>query len=167
MARRFFGLYVLIELAVMVALAYTIGFGWTILLLVGTFALGLVVAGSQLSRQVARLRTGLASPQGAATDGVLIALGTVLTVVPGLVTSVLGLLLLLPPTRTLARPAVAALAAKGLRRVPLVVTPSGFAPNFAAPTTRRTDYVDGEVIDVTDVPPTPYVPPPNLPAKPE
>jgi UPF0716 protein FxsA len=86
----------------------------------------------------------LSSPQAAATDGVLIALGTVLAVVPGLVTSVLGLLLLLPPTRTLARPAVAALAARGLGRIPLLVTTNGaFQP-------ARGDYIDGEVIDVTD-----------------
>jgi len=140
MAKRLFGLYVLVELAVVVALAYTIGFGWTVLLLLGTFAVGLALAGSQLTRQIQRLRSGLTSPQGAATDGVMTALGTVLTVVPGLVTSVAGLILLLPPTRVLARPAVAALAA----RVPLVVTsPGAFRP-------ARGDYVDGEVIDVTD-----------------
>ena len=144
MAKRLFGLYVLVELAVVIALAYTIGFGWTVLLLLGTFALGLALAGSQLTRQVQRLRSGLSSPQGAATDGVLIALGTVLAVVPGLVTSALGLLLLLPPTRTLARPAVAALAARGLGRIPLLVTTSGaYRP-------ARGDYIDGEVIDVTD-----------------
>jgi len=144
MAKRLFGLYVLVELAVVIALAYTIGFGWTVLLLLGTFALGLALAGSQLTRQVQRLRSGLSSPQGAATDGVLIALGTVLAVVPGLVTSALGLLLLLPPTRTLARPAVAALAARGLGRIPLLVTTNGvYRP-------AQGDYIDGEVIDVTD-----------------
>jgi len=144
MAKRLFGLYVLVELAVVVALAYTIGFGWTVLLLLGTFAVGLALAGSQLKRQIQRLRSGLTSPQGAATDGMMTALGTVLTVVPGLVTSVAGLFLLLPPTRVLARPAVAALATRGLGRVPLVVTsPGAFRP-------ARGDYVDGEVIDVTD-----------------
>ena len=97
MAMRLFLVYVLVELAVVVALVSTIGFGWTLLLLVGTFALGLALAGSQVKRQIQRLQSGLASPQGAVTDGVLVALGTVLTVVPGLVTSALGLLLLLPP----------------------------------------------------------------------
>lgn len=144
MAKRLFGLYVLVELAVVIALAYTIGFGWTVLVLLGTFALGLALAGAQLTRQVQRLRSGLSSPQGAATDGVLIALGTVLAVVPGFVTSVLGLLLLLPPTRTLARPAVAALAARGLGRIPLLVTTTG------AVRPARGDYIDGQVIDVTD-----------------
>ncbi|MET0450884.1 MAG: FxsA family protein [Mycobacterium sp.] len=146
MAMRLFLVYVLVELAVVVALATTIGFGWTFLLLVGTFALGLALVGSQVKRQVQRLQSGLASPQGAVSDGALIALGSVLTVVPGLVTSVLGLLLLMPPTRAAARPAVTALAARRLARMPLIVTTAG-APFRPA----GGEYIDGEVVDVTDV----------------
>lgn len=142
MAMRLFLVYVLVELAVVVALVSTIGFGWTFLLVVGTFALGLALFGSQVKRQVKRLRDGLASPQGAVSDGALVALGGVLTVVPGLVTSVLGLLLLLPPTRAAARPVVAAIAARSLGRMPVIVTTT---------TTRGTEYVDGEVVDVTEV----------------
>ncbi|MCW2552003.1 MAG: protein affecting phage exclusion by the plasmid [Mycobacterium sp.] len=156
MAMRLFLVYVLVELAVVVALVSAIGFGWTFLLVVGTFAVGLALAGSQVKRQIQRLRTGLASPQGAVSDGALVALGTVLTVVPGLVTSALGLLLLLPPTRAAARPAVTALAARRLGRMPLIVTTAGSAYR---PT--RGDYIDGEVIDVTDVEP------PSLPKHPD
>ncbi|MCW2518845.1 MAG: protein affecting phage exclusion by the plasmid [Mycobacterium sp.] len=156
MAMRLFLVYVLVELAVVVALVSAIGFGWTFLLVVGTFAVGLALAGSQVKRQIQRLRTGLASPQGAVSDGALVALGTVLTVVPGLVTSALGLLLLLPPTRAAARPAVTALAARRLGRMPLIVTTAGSA--YRPP---RGDYIDGEVIDVTDVEP------PSLPKHPD
>ena len=147
MAMRLFLVYVLAELAVVVGLASTIGFGWTLLILVGTFAVGLALAGSQAKRQIRKLQSGLATPQGAVTDGALVALGSVLTMVPGLLTSVLGLILLLPPTRALARPAVAALAARQLGRMPLIVTSAG--PGGFRTTSR--DYVDGEVIDVTDV----------------
>jgi UPF0716 protein FxsA len=150
---RLFLVYVLVELAVVVWLASTIGLGWTFLLLVGTFALGLALAGSQLRRQIRRLQSGLVSPQGAVTDGALVAIGTVLTVIPGLVTSVLGLLLLAPPTRVLARPAVAALAARGLGRMPLIVATagqSGFRTSSTGFPPSRGDYIDGEVIDVTD-----------------
>jgi UPF0716 protein FxsA len=146
MAMRLFLVYALVELAVVVALASTIGFGWTVLLLVGTFALGLALAGSQVKRQIQRLQSGLAAPRGALSDGFVVALGTVLTVVPGLVTSALGVLLLLPPTRALARPAVAALAARGLLRMPMVVTTAGAMPRRPG----RGDYIDGEVVDVTD-----------------
>lgn len=144
---RLFLVYVLAELAVVVGLASTIGFGWTLLILVGTFALGLALAGSQAKRQIRKLQSGLATPQGAVTDGALVALGSVLTMIPGLLTSVLGLILLLPPTRALARPVVAALAARQLGRMPLIVTSTGTG-GFR---TMRRDYVDGEVVDVTDV----------------
>lgn len=153
MAMRVFLVYVLVELAVLVALASTIGFGWTVLVLLGTFALGLALAGSQARQQIRKLQSGLASPQGAASDGLLVALGMVLTLVPGLVTSALGLLLLIPPTRKVAQPMVAALAARGIGRMPLIVGGVGSGVR-----TGRGDYIDGEVIDVTDYEP-PSLPP--------
>ena len=147
MAVRFFLIYALLELAVVVALASTIGFGWTVLLLLGTFVVGVALAGSQVRRHVRRLQSGLnaSTVQGAVTDSVLVALGTVLVVIPGLASSVLGALLLLPPTRALARPVLTVMAA---RRVPLITVASAGASGYAR---RRGDYIDGEVIDVTDV----------------
>jgi UPF0716 protein FxsA len=149
MATRLFLLYTVIELAVIVALASTIGFGWTVLLLLGTFLVGLALAGSQVKRHVRRLRSGLtaANVQGAAADSVLVALGTVLVVIPGLASSVVGALLLLPPTRAAARPLVTAMAA---RRMPLVTAASVSAPGWGYTAAGTGDYIDGEVIDVSD-----------------
>jgi UPF0716 protein FxsA len=149
MAMRLFLVYTVIELAVMVALASTIGFGWTVLLLLATFVLGLALAGSQLKRHVRRLQSGLtaATVHSAATDSVLVALGTVLVVIPGLASSILGALLLLPPTRAAARPLVIAMAA---RRAPLITVA---AAGSAYTASRQGDYIDGEVIDVVDVEP--------------
>ena len=146
MAMRLFLLYVVIELAVVVALASTIGLGWTLLAVLVTFVVGLGLAGSQIKRHIRRLRSGLtaAGVQGAATDSVLVALGTVLVVIPGLASSVAGAVLLLPPTRALARPVVTALAA---RRMPLVT--AGVA-GFGVARSRR-DYIDGEVVEVVEV----------------
>ncbi|ADT99074.1 FxsA family protein [Mycolicibacterium gilvum] len=148
MAMRLFLLYAVIELAVLVALVSTIGFGWTLLLVAGAFVLGLALAGSQLRRHLRRLRSGLtlADAQGAVTDSVLVALGTVLVVIPGLASSVFGALLLLPPTRAAARPLVTALAA---RRAPLIV---GVSTVGSAATRRagRAEYIDGEVVEVID-----------------
>ena len=61
MAMRLFLLYAVVELAVLVALVSTLGFGWTVLALAGAFVLGLALAGSQLRRHLRRgaLRTGL------------------------------------------------------------------------------------------------------------
>jgi UPF0716 protein FxsA len=149
MAMRLFLLYTVIELAVIVALASTIGFGWTVLLLLSTFVVGLALAGSQVKRHFRRLQSGLsaAAVQGAAADSVLVALGTVLVVIPGLASSVVGALLLLPPTRAAARPLVTAMAA---RRMPLI---TAGAAGWRYTTAGQGDYIDGEVVDVKDVEP--------------
>jgi UPF0716 protein FxsA len=142
MSRLFLG-YAVVELAALVALVSTIGFGWTVLLLLAAFLVGLAVAGSQLKRQLMRLRSGLTTTRDAVSDGALVALGTVLVVIPGLVTTAAGLLLLLPLTRPAARPVVAAIALRGIGR-----------PLITANRQRRDvvdGFIDGEVIDVTDV----------------
>jgi UPF0716 protein FxsA len=163
MVSRLFLAYVVVELAVVVALASTIGLGWTLLLLLAAFAAGLAVAGSQLKLQLNRLRSGLSADQPKlAADSMAVALGTLLVVMPGLVTSAAGLLLLLPPTRAAARPMLSAMAVRGLgRRIPLI-TVSGVGAYNRAP---RPDYIDGEVIDVADV--TEHFDPPALPLRPE
>ncbi|ULE32235.1 FxsA family protein [Mycobacterium sp. IDR2000157661] len=152
MAMRLFLLYVVIELVVVVALASTIGLGWTLIAVLTTFLVGLALAGSQIKRHIRRLRSGLtvSNAHGAATDSVLVALGTVFVVIPGLASSLLGVLLLLPPTRAVGRPLVTALAA---RRMPLIT--AGVA-GFGAARARR-EYIDGEVVDVHDGPVGPVV----------
>ena len=52
MAMRLFLIYAVVEMAVIVALASTIGFGWTVLALLGTFVVGLALAGSQVKRHI-------------------------------------------------------------------------------------------------------------------
>jgi UPF0716 protein FxsA len=161
MVSRLFLVYVIAELAVVVALASTIGLGWTLLLLLVAFAAGLALAGSQLKLQLTRLRSGLSADQPRlAADTPAVAVGTLLMVVPGLVTSAAGLLLLLPPTRAAARPVLAAMAARGIgRRFPLITVATVGADRFDH--RARPDYIDGEVINVTEVDP------PALPLRPE
>lgn len=162
---RLFLLYAVVELAVFVALVSTVGWGWTLLAVLATFVLGLALAGSQLRRQLGRLQSGLtaATARGLVTDGALVALGTLLVVVPGLASSVLGALLLLPPTRAAARPVVTALAARGLAKVP-TVTVRGVPPYRGA----GGDYIDGEVVDVHDsTPPMPAALPDEADRKPD
>ena len=158
MVLRWFLVYVVVELAAIVGMAYAIGPGWTVLAVLATFLIGLAVAGSQLTRQIKRLRAGINNPYGALTDGVIVAIGVVLVVVPGIVTSVLGLLLLLPPTRAMMRPLLTVLAA---RRMPFL-SAAAAAGQFAG---RRghVDYIDGEVVDIRkpERPPgPPALPPP-------
>jgi UPF0716 protein FxsA len=149
MVMRLFVLYAVIEMAVIVALVATIGFGPTLLLLAAAFLLGIVLAGSQLRRQVAALQRGMREPAARVTDGALVALGSVLMVIPGLVTSVAGLLMLLPPSRAALRPLAGVLATRTLARRIVFVDPlarpgGGFDGGVAGG-----EYIDGEVIDVT------------------
>ncbi|MGH3562023.1 MAG: FxsA family protein [Mycobacterium sp.] len=151
MVTRLFLVYLVVELAVLVALVSAIGFGWTVLLLLATFVLGAALAGSQARRQLTRLRSGVSTGRGTVTDGALVALGTVLVVIPGLVTTAAGLLLLLPATRAAARPVLTAIAVSGIgRRAPLVTVATVGAHRYATPRSRG-DFIDGEVLDVTDV----------------
>ena len=141
MAMRLFVLYAVIEMAVIVALVAAIGFGWTLLVLVAVFLLGIAVAGSQLRRQVAVVARGIRGPGAQITDSALVALGSVLTVIPGLVTTVAGLLMLLGPTRAVLRPVAGALATRSLVRRAVFADP-------ASPSSH--DVIDGEGIDVVD-----------------
>ena len=166
MLRRLFLVYTLVELAVIFALVSTIGWGWTLLVLLGTFLLGwgllAPMAGSQLIRQIGQLRSGLTEPRwghrplagDALNDGALVTLAIALVLVPGLVTTALGLLLLVRPARSVAGRGLSALGMRGLwRRVPPITYAAAFTePHRAYPDDGR-DYIDGEVIDVRDFEP--------------
>jgi len=160
MVSRLLLIYAVVELMALIGLAATIGVGWTLLVLLATLVLGLVLlaplGGWQLGRQLMQLRSGLAEPQSAVSESALVALASGLVLVPGLVTTALGLLLLVPPIRAAARPGLTTLAVRGfLRRVPLTAdAAAGMADAWTVRETRdEPDYIDGEVIDVIDVEP--------------
>ena len=142
---RYAGLYALVELAVLAALTWSIGLGWTLLVLLVTSVVSVALAGSQVKRQLARLQRTRTNPQGAMADGMLVALGTFLVFIPGLVTTALGALMLMPPTRGAMRPLAASLLTRGITRrvgvVNLTAPGRGFAPAGYG------DYIDGEIID--------------------
>lgn len=165
MVSRLLLIYAVVELAVIFALVSTIGWGWTLLTLVGTFLLGWGIvapmAGSHLIRRIGQLRSGL-TDQRAAGDGALISLAALLVLVPGLVSTALGLLLLIPPVRSAVGPGLTARAVRTLQRqMPGLSYASAFRaePHPASyPDGYRSnagyghgDYIDGEVIDVRDV----------------
>jgi UPF0716 protein FxsA len=163
--RLFLG-YLVVELAVIVALTATIGLSRTLLVLLATFVVGAVVVGSQLKRQLARLRTRSLTARGALADTASVALATVLIIVPGLVTSALGLLLLFPLTRPVVRPVLIAVAARGTGW-PLITAAAAGASRYAASRSgRRGEYVDGEVVDVVDAVDVAEVDSPVLPPAP-
>ncbi|WP_032370550.1 FxsA family protein [Rhodococcoides fascians] len=133
-----FVLYVVVEVTALVAVGSALGVLWTVVLLIAGSLVGSLLVRSQGRRVLDGLRRasqGERSAEGAVADGALFAAGSVAMFVPGLVTTVVGLLLLIPPTRRLLRPAVLWAAARWLPRV-------------AASTRRmRPTVIDGEVLD--------------------
>ncbi|CAM2918759.1 hypothetical protein BST27_11540 [Mycobacterium intermedium] len=179
MVRRLLLIYAVVEFAVFVGLAAAIGLGWTLLVLAATSGLGLVLwaplGGYQLSRKLLELRSGETKPGKALSDSALVAVATGLVLVPGLASTVLGLLLLVPPIRAVARPALTAIAMRGfLRHAPLTAEEAyaaraGLADaRYVRRTPDNQDFIDGEVISVEDVyhvepPPLPYTRPQTAP----
>jgi UPF0716 protein FxsA len=101
-----FIVWVAAELFVIVKVAEAIGVLLTIVLLIAAWPLGLWAMRSEGRVVVRRFNAALAegrTPGREVVDGVLIALGGGLLMVPGFISDVAGLLLLLPPTRLLLR----------------------------------------------------------------
>ncbi|MFD4182523.1 FxsA family protein [Rhodococcus sp. NPDC058514] len=145
-----FVLYVVIEVAAVIWVGSTIGVLWTIALFLLGWAVGLVLVRSQGRKVIEGFRRagrGTGSAGGAVADGALVALGTILLVIPGLVTSALGLLLLIPPTRRVLRPLVLIL---GGRRLGMVSAAGGVGAEVFSRTRRRT-VVDGVIVEDTIV----------------
>ncbi|WP_018352588.1 FxsA family protein [Longispora albida] len=94
------------EISVLVAVGQAIGAGWTVLLVLLTSALG----GWLLKREGLRALRAFQSdtaegrpPGRGITDGLLVLAGGLMMLVPGFVSDVIGLLMILPPTRGLFR----------------------------------------------------------------
>jgi UPF0716 protein FxsA len=99
------------ELLVAIQVADAIGVAYTILLLIAGWPIGMWALRSQGAAAWRRLAsavsgsagTGGRPPTREVVDGVLVLVGGGLLIVPGFITDLLGIALLLPPTRALAR----------------------------------------------------------------
>ncbi|MFF0488367.1 FxsA family protein [Nocardia sp. NPDC004068] len=114
-----FALYLVAEVATLVVVGHVLGVVPTILLLILGSGLGLVLVraqGRKVFDQFRRASRGEIAPGTAVADGFLVAVGAVLMFVPGLLTSLAGLLFLLP-TRALLRPLLTAFAARQATRL--------------------------------------------------
>lgn len=93
----------LVELAVFIAVAATIGFVWTLsLVLAGSFAGAMVLrhaGGSHIARVRVALGDGGFTALQADSSGFLILLAGILLLIPGFITDIVGLLLLIGPLR--------------------------------------------------------------------
>ncbi|MGK5740649.1 FxsA family protein [Micromonospora sp. URMC 103] len=119
---------VVLELAVFVLVGRAVGFGAALLLVFAVSLLGLVLLRREGMRAWRGFRAAAQAgqpPGRQVTDGLVGLLGALLLAVPGLVTGVVGLLLMVPPVRALAR-AAAQRAAE--RRVSSMVAGDLFGP---------------------------------------
>jgi UPF0716 protein FxsA len=139
-------LYLAVEIVAVVALASWIGVGGTLLVLLGGAVLGVWLArreGLRAMRALAEAAQNRRVAHVELTDGLLVAVGGLLLVVPGLVTDLAALLLLLPPTRALAR---RRMVRDAERRAPVLRTERIRADG---------PVVDGEVVEEDDPAPRP------------
>ncbi|MEK6443309.1 FxsA family protein [Pseudonocardia sp. T1-2H] len=156
-------LYLVVEIAAFIALGSWIGFAATLLVVLASSVIGLLLArreglrAAQAFAEAARSREVAHSEM---TDGMLVAAGGVLLFVPGLVTDVLGLLLVLPPTRALVRRRIVASAERrspGLRTArirsegPIVDAEVVGEPTYDGGPRRRPDAAGPTVIEGTIV----------------
>ncbi|MDQ3760909.1 MAG: FxsA family protein [Actinomycetota bacterium] len=128
----------IVELTVLVVVGRAIGVLATIGLLILASLLGAALLRHEGTRTLAAFREALRTrrpPHRELIDGMLIAAAGVLIVLPGFVSDILGLLLLLPPIRALVRRRMLHSAARH--------TPVRFAPG---------DVVEGEVVDQPPAP---------------
>ncbi len=126
------------ELTVLIAVGHAIGVLATIGLLIIASLVGAVLLRREGARTLGAFADAVRTrrpPHRELVDGMLIAFAGVLIVLPGFVSDVVGLLLLLPPTRALVR--------KRMLRSASLHTPPLYAPGAV---------VEGEVVDD---PPTP------------
>ncbi|MEV0246965.1 FxsA family protein [Nocardia sp. NPDC050712] len=108
-----FVLYAVTELAALVAVGHFFGIIPAVLSLIAVSAIGMLLIGPQarsVMEQFRRARRGEVTPGTAVADATLVAAGGFLMFIPGLVTGLIGLLFLLPPTRFLVRPLVRSFA---------------------------------------------------------
>jgi UPF0716 protein FxsA len=142
----------LAELYVILKVGDAIGAVWTILLLAADSLLGALLLRSQGRSVWRRFNTALAEgkmPHREVMDGVLVIFGAAFLITPGFITDVIGLLLLVPPTRALIRSRV-------VRRLGRRVTVEvGGRPGRSRPSrSRPRDYdVEGTAREYGDEPP--------------
>ena len=119
--RALAGLLLLAELVVYALVVGWIGLGWTLLATLATSALGAALLTRQGTRALRELRDRARARQPAGRalgDAGLVAVGGLLMVLPGFVGDLIGLLCLLPGTRSLVRLVLGRIL---LSRLPAVV----------------------------------------------
>jgi UPF0716 protein FxsA len=132
------------ELALIIAVGREIGVGPTVLVLLADAILGSLLARSQgrtAWRRFSEATRAGRPPAKEVIDGALVLFGGALLLTPGFLTDVFGILLLLPPTRAVARRVL-------VKRLAHRMVASMTAPRQAPRRGRQPGDVDGTAVDV-------------------
>ncbi|MGV9711331.1 FxsA family protein [Gordonia sp. NPDC003424] len=134
--------YLAIEIGAFAAMVHFLGFAWAVLITIFAVFAGFVMLqwqGRKVFAELRRASRNEVDPRDPLTDTALLAAATLLLVLPGIVSTVVGLVLLIPPVRRLLRPAVTAVGAKSFAA----------SMNRAGVYASRGVYMRGTVIDGT------------------
>ncbi|WP_397539597.1 FxsA family protein [Rummeliibacillus pycnus] len=99
----------IIEIAVVLLSGKLIGTIPTLLLIVVTGVLGLYLAKTQGFKSFQQLKTAIErgqAPGDAIIDGMLTFIGSIVLILPGFISDIIGVLLVVPTTRKLFKPAI-------------------------------------------------------------
>jgi len=148
------------ELFVMYQVAEAIGFFWMLTLLFLSTVAGILVLRHRGRAAWARLRGAVSErrpPAKEAFDGVMVTAAGLLLIIPGFITSAIGLLLLFPPTRYVLRWALLLVFASKYKVAATSATwgARGYGVYRGRPGSRSEYDVEGEAVDVTDYPADP------------
>jgi UPF0716 protein FxsA len=138
------------ELALLIQVGQLIGVWWTIAILIADSILGSLLMRSQGRAAWRRFNVGLQSgrpPAREVLDGVLVIFGGALLLTPGFISDILGLLLLLPPTRAVVRRILVHRFADRMIASATRGATVGFGPPPGRAGTRPGD-VEGTAVDV-------------------
>ncbi len=149
-----FLVYVILEFAATLIVALNIGWFAVFMLFVAGFAFGLVIMSNAGTTAATALRESSHSgtlPEGTMGDSALKFAGGALIAIPGFLTDLVGLLLMIPPIRRLTRRWGAAMIGRSLRKRGMSVVTTTVD---GVPVTRVVpgDVVAGDVINRVDEP---------------
>jgi UPF0716 protein FxsA len=147
-----FAVLPLLEVFVLFKLGRAYGAAVPVLAVVASALLGVVVARTAGLRVLGEWRRALAQgapPDSGVIDGLLVLLGCALLVMPGVVSDVVGISLLIPPVRRLVARMVTQRVVSAIQRGNLHVTQT--TVRSARPVNSVID-VQGEVVDASDDP---------------
>ncbi|GAA1015760.1 FxsA family protein [Tsukamurella strandjordii] len=139
--------YFVVEIAAFAGLVAWLGFGWALLTVIAATAIGVLMlrrTAAGVLRDLGAALDGRKSAGPALMDTALLAASVFLLAVPGVVSTALGLVLLVKPVRAVIRPVAAYVGAK---RIAHFVEESGLVTVLAGQPRGFGTVVDGSVDD--------------------